>query len=89
MESQTEKNADKNNQSKSQQPNKNSSYRQEGNPDRTKSDKDSGYKSEADFKKQASTASEDELFETDPERNPDQREQRPEYQDSRDAYLKE
>ncbi len=89
MQPQTEKNKDSNSKDNAQQANKNSSYRQDGNPDRTKSDKDSGYDSESGFKKQASEASEDEQFETDWEKNPEKTEQRPEYQDSRDAYLRE
>ncbi len=88
MESKTENNMDNMNKGKTQQPNKNSSYRQNVNPDRTKSDKDSGYDSESDFKKQAAQDGEDSQGETE-EMNPEQNEKRPDRQDSRDAYLKE
>ncbi len=71
MESKTEKNtgssADSQSKNKSQQAGKNSSYRQGENPDRTKSDKDSGYdsESESEFKMQTDKHADADRMESD------------------------
>ncbi len=109
MESKTEKNTDSSNgiqsKNKTQQAGKSSTYRQGANPDRTKSDKDSGYDSESDFKMQTDKHGDADQMESgsesrpgqdqtrrpskDSEQNPEQYDPNRDHEDSRDAYLKE
>ena len=112
MESKTEKNTDsitgsqsKNKTQQQQQAGKGPTYRQGTNPDRTKSDKDSGYVSESDFKMQTDKHGDDDRMKTDSkprpgqdrikgpgkdsEQNPEQYDPNRDHEDSRDAYLKE